>query len=84
MPNLPNLDFLDDLTKTVTSLLPDDVGTLKEDVDKSVRLAIQAALSKLDLVTREEFDVQCVVLERTRAQLAELEQRIDALEAGKE
>lgn len=84
MPNLPNLDFLDDLTKTVKGFLPEDIGVLKEDVDKSIQLAIQAALSKLDLVTREEFDVQCAVLERTRAQLAELEQRIEALEARKD
>lgn len=81
MPNLPNLDFLDDLTKTISGLLPEDAGILKEDIDKSVRLAIQAALSKLDLVTREEFDVQCAVLERTRSRLTELEQRIEALEA---
>lgn len=82
MPTLPNLDFLDDLTKTISGLLPDDAGILKDDIDKSVRLAIQATLSKLDLVTREEFDVQCAVLERTRTQLAHLEQRIEALEAG--
>lgn len=81
MPNLPNLDFLDDLTKTISWFLPEDAGILKEDIDKSVRLAIQATLSKLDLVTREEFDIQCAVLERTRSRLTELEQRIEALEA---
>ena len=51
------------------------------DVEKNLKASLTAWLSRLDLVTREEFDVQAQVLARTREKLAELEARIEALEA---
>jgi len=53
------------------------------DVEKNLKASLAAWLSKLDLVTREEFDVQSQVLARTREKLQSLETRLAALEAGK-
>ncbi|HNQ04920.1 MAG TPA: accessory factor UbiK family protein [Thiobacillaceae bacterium] len=50
------------------------------DMEKNLRASLAAWLSRLDLVTREEFDVQAQVLARTRERLAELETRLEALE----
>jgi len=52
---------------------------LKGEVDKSVRAAVQSALSRLDVVTREEFDTQTEVLKRTRGQVLALEAQIEEL-----
>ncbi|MBW6090404.1 accessory factor UbiK family protein [Escherichia coli] len=55
-------------------------GSSGEDVEKKIRQTLQAQLTRLDLVSREEFDVQTQVLLRTREKLALLEQRISELE----
>jgi BMFP domain-containing protein YqiC len=55
-----------------------------KDVEKNLKASLAAWLSKLDLVTREEFDVQAQVLARTREKLQLLENRLAALEAGAE
>ncbi|MEE4658831.1 MAG: accessory factor UbiK family protein [Halieaceae bacterium] len=54
---------------------------LREEADRNARVLLQAALRKLDVVSREEFDAQADVLARTRARVAELEQELDALAA---
>ncbi len=53
---------------------------MKEDFERNAKSAVQSALGNLDLVTREEFDVQTEVLRKTRQQLKELEARISQLE----
>ena len=55
-------------------------GGLAEEVEKNLRAALTAALARLDLVTREELDVQVAVLARTRARLEELEKQVAELE----
>jgi BMFP domain-containing protein YqiC len=55
-------------------------GGLAQEVEKNLRAALTAALAKLDLVTREELDVQTAVLARTRARLEELEKQVAELE----
>ena len=52
------------------------------DLEKNLRALLQSAFSRLDLVTREEFDVQREVLARTRAKLRELEAKLAELEGG--
>ncbi|WP_116367269.1 accessory factor UbiK family protein [Parahaliea mediterranea] len=52
---------------------------LKDDVDRGVRTLAQAAMKRLDVVSREEFDAQAAVLQRTRARLAALEAELEAL-----
>lgn len=55
------------------------LGTVKEDVDKQARAMLSNALDRLDLVTRDEFDVQQELLSRLAARVAVLEDRLDAL-----
>ena len=74
--------IVDDLARRVSAALPDAFKTLQNDLDQNFRSALQAALSRLDLVTREEFDVQVAVLRRTRERLEAMEARIAALEEG--
>ena len=72
--------LFDDLARRLSNALPTGVKDLQEDVEKNLRAVLQASLSKLDLVTREEFDVQSRVLARTREKLDKLEKSITALE----
>ncbi|MBI5041241.1 MAG: accessory factor UbiK family protein [Gammaproteobacteria bacterium] len=72
--------FFDDLAQRLYAALPDSARVLQQDVDRNVRAAVQAALNRLDLVTREEFEVQAKVLARTRTQLESLKQRVAQLE----
>lgn len=60
--------------------MPKGIREFGEDVEKKIRQTLQAQLTRLDLVSREEFDVQTQVLLRTREKLALLEQRISELE----
>ena len=60
--------------------LPESVHLLRRDIEGNFRAVLRSSLSKLDLTTRDEFDVQSRVLERTRAAVTALEQRIVTLE----
>jgi BMFP domain-containing protein YqiC len=71
---------IDDIARRLFEGLPESVRTLRRDIESNFRAVLQANLGKLDLTTRSEFEVQTRVLERTRAALAELEQRIARLE----
>ena len=73
--------FIDDLARQVSGSLPAGLREMQQDVEKNVHSLLQATLGKLDLVTREEFDVQRRVLERTREKLEQLEQTLAELEA---
>jgi BMFP domain-containing protein YqiC len=71
-------EVLDEMARRVGELLQ---NSPVRDIEKNAKAVLSAGLSRLDLVTREEFDVQADVLIRTREQLAQLEARIAALEA---
>jgi BMFP domain-containing protein YqiC len=71
---------IDDIARRLFEGLPESARTLRRDIESNFRAVLQANLGKLDLTTRTEFEVQTRVLERTRAALAQLEQRIAALE----
>lgn len=73
--------LIDELSEHLTASLPSGLRALQEDVAKNFRASLEAGLAKLDLVTREEFDVQQAVLARTREKLTRLEQQVKALEA---
>lgn len=73
---------LDDLARRLAANLPKGLQTLHEDVNRSMRATLEAGLTKLELVTREEFDVQAAVLARTRAKLDLMERRLAELEAN--
>ncbi len=79
-----NTTFLDELAKRLGAALPPGANVLKEDVQNNMRSVLHSAFSKMDLVTREEFEVQTQVLARTRAKLEELEKKIVELEQGRQ
>ncbi len=71
---------IDDLAQKLTASLPAGVREFHDEVEKNIRASLQSGFSRLDLVTREEFDAQAKVLARTRAQLEELNRRVAELE----
>jgi len=74
----------EEITRQVLDSLPSDLGKIREDVEKNLKAGLQATFSRLELVSREEFDIQIELLSRTRALVEELEKKIDVLEqAGK-
>lgn len=76
-------DFLKKLAEELTGSLPQHLHSVKKDLQKNCHLILNKAFSKLDLVTREEFDVQTKVLARTRKKLEELEEILKTLEKKK-
>ena len=73
--------LFDDLSKRVADGMPKGVQALQEDLQRNLRAGMESTLGKLNLVTREEFEVQQAVLARTREKLKALEARVAALEA---
>lgn len=71
---------IEQIARQVHECMPKGVREFGEDVDKKIRQVLQSQLTRLDLVNREEFDVQTEVLLRTREKLALMEQRLTALE----
>ena len=74
-------DFLDALSGTASRLFNGDTPLPKAEIESQFKMLLQSAFSKLDLVSREEFDSQMVVLARTRARLESLEAKVAELEA---
>lgn len=72
---------LDDLTDRFMELLPTGVKDMQQDLEKNVRALMQSTFAKMNLVTREEFDVQTAVLQRTREKLENLEKQLAELES---
>jgi BMFP domain-containing protein YqiC len=73
--------FIDDLARQISERIPAGVRGLQQDLEQNIHSVLQNALAKLDLVTREEFDVQTRVLARTREKLDQQEKIIEELEA---
>lgn len=71
---------LDELARKLADSVPPGLTAFKNDLEQNFKAVLQGGLAKLDLVTRQEFDIQAGVLRRSRERLEELEQRIAALE----
>ena len=71
---------IDDIANRLAGAIPPGLNNLKEDLEKTFRAILQGALGKLDLVTREEFEVQKMVLAKTRSKLEDLEKRVAEME----
>ena len=71
---------IEELAKKLAEAVPDSVRAIRSDLEDNFRSVLQSGLSKLDLVTREDFEVQEAVLQRTRQKLEALEQRPEELE----
>ena len=67
-------ESIENLVKKLVDTVPQGIKSVREDLEQNFRSVLQSGLGKLDLVTREEFEVQEAVLARTR-------QKLDALEA---
>jgi ubiquinone biosynthesis accessory factor UbiK len=78
---LLNSNGLDELAKRLADAVPESVRNFGRDLEGNFKAVLQAQLSKLDLVSRQEFDVQAAVLARTQTALTALEARLKELEA---
>jgi BMFP domain-containing protein YqiC len=72
--------LLDDLARRIANGVPSGLGLLQEDLRRNLRSGLESALSRMDLITREEFDAQAAVLARTREKLERLERQVTELE----
>ncbi|SDH64177.1 hypothetical protein SAMN05216588_10651 [Pseudomonas flavescens] len=79
---LPPKALLDALSSQATRLLSGDNPLPRSELESQLKALLQSSLSKLDLVSREEFDSQMLVLARTRARLEALEARVAEMESG--
>ena len=70
----------DNIADRIANAIPPGLNHFKDDVEKNLHALLQSALSKLDLVSREEFEVQKAVLAKTRSKLEDLEKRVAELE----
>ena len=70
-------NYLKNITKKITENLPDDLEAIKGDLHQNIQSLIESQIKSLDLVTREEFEIQEQVLKRTREKLEELEKQLD-------
>lgn len=79
---IPDSTALDELARRLAGSLPESLRSLGRDLEANFKAILQAQLSKLDLVSRQEFDVQAALLARTREKLAALEKRLQEIESG--
>ncbi len=80
MTDKPNRLNLDDLARQLAQSLPQNLRALGDDLERNFRSLLHTGLERMDLVTREEFNVQSAVLERTREKLETLDARLAELE----
>ena len=71
---------IDELSRKISDLVPPTVREMQSELEQNVKALLQGALSQMNLVTREEFDVQSKVLARTREKLESLETLVSQME----
>ncbi len=77
-----DLTHLDDLARRLSTLVPPGMREGREELQENFKAVLQSGLARLDLVTREEFEVQRAVLLRTREKLDALQRVVEQLEAA--
>lgn len=75
-------ETIDSLASRLAAAVPQGLRSVQGDLEENFRAMLRTALARMDLVTREEFEVQAAVLARSRALLEELETRVAELESG--
>ena len=75
---------IDEIAQRLIDSVPPAFRSIQQDLETNFRSVLRSSLGKLDLVTREEFDTQLKVLERTRSKLEALEKKVQELEARAE
>lgn len=69
----------DELAKSLFATLPNSLQNIEKDIQQKFKEVLQATFTRMDLITRDEFDVQCKVLARTREKLDQLQAQVDVL-----
>lgn len=69
----------DDIASKLFAALPNSLQNIEKEIQQKFKEILQATFTRMDLITREEFDVQCKVLTRTREKLEQLQQQVDEL-----
>ena len=77
---MTNEETLNGLARRLAEAIPKNVRTAGEDIERNFRAVLSSGLGKMNLVSREEFDIQAAVLRRTREKLEALEEKLAALE----
>ncbi|MBS0421551.1 MAG: accessory factor UbiK family protein [Proteobacteria bacterium] len=77
-----NTPKIDEIVRRLVESVPPGVRAVQQDLENNFRAVLRSSLTKLDLVSRDEFDAQVRVLARTRARLEELEKRVAAMEGA--
>jgi len=75
-------ESINKLAKNLAETLPQGLRSMRDDLEKNFRSVLDTGLARLDLVTREQFEVQEAVLARTREKLEALEARLAKMESG--
>lgn len=79
--NTESLDqTVSEIVRKISAAVPEDLKTAKQGLEKNARATVESAFQRLDLVTREEFDVQVMLLSKSQQRVKQLEQRISELE----
>ena len=73
-------ESIENLARKLAESMPESLRSVRDDLETNFRAVLRASLSKLDLVTREEFEVQEAVLRKTREKLDRLEAKLAELE----
>jgi len=73
----PDFQTLDEITRKLAATLPRELRTARAELEEQFRAVLEATFDRMDLVTREEFEIQKKVLARTREKLQALEQELD-------
>jgi ubiquinone biosynthesis accessory factor UbiK len=77
----PDFQTLDDITRRLATAVPTELKTARAELETQFRAILEATFNRMDLVTREEFEIQKKVLARTREKLEALEAQLDSGEA---
>ena len=72
--------IIEDLARRLADAVPPGISAIRDDIEKNFRVLLQSGLTRMDMVTREEFEVQTRVLQRTREKLERLEARLQAMQ----
>ena len=80
---IPDAPFIEEAIEKVRAAIPEDLDEWKRSTEDKVKMSLEGVFKRMDRVTREEYEVQVEVLNRMRAKIKDLEQRIEALEKTK-
>jgi len=75
---------LDEFVKQISAMMPNDLSQTRQDLEKNLKAALTSIFARMDLVTREEFNIQTELLSKTRELMEKLDKKVSELESGKE